>query len=217
MYDRWIHFRHYSIRLSCCIPANFLTGNWFSKSYPQWVCTPVFGLSIVQWHYQCTFGYPHCYSRWFIGRNNIISSLLLFPKIHTSTKAQMVTPPYQKAGTNSKQINEKGTSGIFLGRLTPFIRGYVAVLCGLLRVTPLKYSSALFLSSISWATCYVCIGYFIGPYQHLFLSSDKNLQILLILVPLFIILLYFLFQFIKKYFSFQNMKIQLVNATLQTK
>ena len=100
----------------------------------------------------------------------------------------------------SKQINEKGTSGIFIGRLTPFIRGYVAVLCGLLRVTPLKYSSALFLSSISWATCYVCIGYFIGPYQHLFLSSDQNLQILLILMPLIIILLFFLFQFIKKIF-----------------
>ena len=118
-----------------------------------------------------------------------------FRKFIRQLKPKWLPHPTKKLERISKQINEKGTSGIFIGRLTPFIRGYVAVLCGLLRVTPLKYSSALFLSSISWATCYVCIGYFIGPYQHLFLSSDKNLQILLLLVPLFIILLYFLFQF----------------------
>ena len=123
-----------------------------------------------------------------------------FRKFIRRLKPKWLPHPTKKLERISKQINEKGTSGIFIGRLTPFIRGYVAVLCGLLRVTPLKYSSALFLSSISWATCYVCIGYFIGPYQHLFLSSDKNLQILLILVPLIIILLFFLFQFIKKIF-----------------
>ncbi len=124
-----------------------------------------------------------------------------FRKFLLQRKPKWLQSPHKKLEKISMQIRNKGTSGIFIGRLTPFIRGYVAVLCGLLRIAPLKYSITLLLSTISWATCYVGIGYFIGPYQHLLLNSDQDLQILLILVPLFIILLFFLFQFIKKLFS----------------
>jgi membrane protein DedA with SNARE-associated domain len=85
--------------------------------------------------------------------------------------------------------------GTYLGRVTPFIKGYVSVLCGLIRFSQKKYSLVLVSTSMAWALVYVGFGYLAGPYL-------KDMNTLkghhLYLIPVSIVMFFILYQFIKK-------------------
>src|ERR1035437_4217227 len=51
-----------------------------------------------------------------------------------------------------KKINEKGKAFIFIGRMTPFIRGYVTVTAGLLRLVPGVFFPITLFSTILWCS-----------------------------------------------------------------
>lgn len=75
------------------------------------------------------------------------------------------------------KLREKGTSSIFYGRLTPFIRGYVAAMCGLIQLNPKKIISIALSTSLIWVSFYIYLGFLLGPYwnfaiQHI--SLYKN-------------------------------------------
>lgn len=62
------------------------------------------------------------------------------------------------------KLELRGQVGTYIGRVTPFIKGYVSVLCGLLRVPQKKYSLILVITSVTWSLAYVGGGYLVGPY-----------------------------------------------------
>jgi membrane protein DedA with SNARE-associated domain len=87
----------------------------------------------------------------------------------------------------SRRIQERGMSGIAVGRLTPFVRGYVAVISGLLHVNPRRYGFIVIITSSMWATLYITTGYFLGPYwdyvvPRLYLFKDFLLGVLAIVL-----------------------------------
>jgi membrane protein DedA with SNARE-associated domain len=93
------------------------------------------------------------------------------------------------------KIDTTGPFGTYLGRVTPFIKGYVSVLCGLLQVPQKKYSLILLVTSVVWAFVYVGGGYIAGPYfKDMALLNERHLFVL----PALLLLVVILFQLIKK-------------------
>jgi len=64
----------------------------------------------------------------------------------------------------SSFVSAKGLWGIYLGRLIPYLRGYVSVAAGLLKFSPKKNLLMVFFSAITWSGGYVIAGYIAGPY-----------------------------------------------------
>ena len=88
-----------------------------------------------------------------------------------------------------KNVNDKGLIFIFIGRMTPIIRGYVTVISGLLQIRPKSFLPITIISTLLW--CIICIiaGYFLGPS---WLAVSKSLlfsHIILFLISVAIILL----------------------------
>lgn len=68
---------------------------------------------------------------------------------------------------NLKQrINEGKKWGIFVGRLTPFLRGYISVAAGTLQIKPKAFLSTVLLSALTWSGGLVLTGRLLGPYWH---------------------------------------------------
>jgi membrane protein DedA with SNARE-associated domain len=98
--------------------------------------------------------------------------------------------PYRLIERMKTNLSNKGLSGIFFGRLSPFIRGYMSVITGLLQVSPSRYYPIALVTSLIWSLFYVVIGYFLGPYwnkvlPHLLSFGEIMLFIFLLLVVTF--------------------------------
>jgi membrane protein DedA with SNARE-associated domain len=90
----------------------------------------------------------------------------------------------QSIEKQAKKINQKGIAGIFIGRLSPFIRGYVAVICGLTRLSPRKYGIIIFITTTIWSCGYITAGYFLGPYWNYAQAHIDSFKYILMIVPL---------------------------------
>jgi membrane protein DedA with SNARE-associated domain len=64
----------------------------------------------------------------------------------------------------AKTISERRRWGIYVGRLIPFLRGYVSVAAGLLSIPPNRFIPAVAVSAITWSGGYVIAGRYLGPY-----------------------------------------------------
>jgi len=87
-------------------------------------------------------------------------------------------------------INRQGWKGIFLGRLTPFIRGYAAVICGLLHVKSSHYFSTIALTSSIWAVFYISIGYLAAPHWNKVSQDIVYLPYFLLVIPAVMIVIF---------------------------
>jgi len=61
-------------------------------------------------------------------------------------------------------IGRRKQLGIYVGRLTPFLRGYASVAAGVLMIRPRVYLPAVVLSAVTWSGGYVIAGRLAGPY-----------------------------------------------------
>jgi membrane protein DedA with SNARE-associated domain len=110
----------------------------------------------------------------------------------------------QKIDRLTQKLNVSGQSSIFIGRLTPFIKGYVTVLCGLLRISPKKYLITALVTSIIWTLFYVGGGFLIGPYWNLISKTDISFDKTLMIIIGTIILIFIGLQLHKTIFQQQN-------------
>ncbi|MFA6872955.1 MAG: DedA family protein [Bacteroidaceae bacterium] len=72
--------------------------------------------------------------------------------------------PRKMIKKQSERLEKMKFSGLCIARLTPFIRGYIAVICGLWHVKPRRYATAVLLTTILWSSVYLTTGYLLGPY-----------------------------------------------------
>lgn len=62
------------------------------------------------------------------------------------------------------KVSKRGAFwGIFIGRNTPFGRGYVCIAAGLMKVKPRTYLEATLISDILWNAFWVSLGFILGP------------------------------------------------------
>ncbi len=134
----------------------------------------------------------------FIGTN-----ILYFIFYTTGSVIMLKKPKWfplsQKTLDNlTAKIKTGGYLNIYLFRLTPFTRGYTSVLTGLLQIKPRVFLPIAFISSVTWATIYVVIGYIIGPSWNLFAKNTGNFKYVLLAVLGIIICVVLIKYFIQK-------------------
>jgi membrane protein DedA with SNARE-associated domain len=101
---------------------------------------------------------------------DLLASFFIFETFYYSgkfllkKKPKWLPIPKRKLIRLSGRIKRSNNLGPFIGRLTPFVRGWVSVLSGLLQLPQKKYSMVLLTTSVIWASAYVSIGFLLGPY-----------------------------------------------------
>ena len=93
-----------------------------------------------------------------------------------------------------KKVYDKGLAFIFIGRMTPFIRGYVTVIAGLLRLKPKVFLPITLFSTIIW--CSICIigGFLLGPSWSLVAKNllFSHVILFIIFIAVILIIIFFL-------------------------
>lgn len=83
----------------------------------------------------------------------------------------------------TERFNKRGISSICISRLSPFIRGYAAVICGLMHFSPRKYSIIILCTSLLWSAFYIIAGYLSGPYWNYIQAHISDFKYILITIP----------------------------------
>ena len=108
--------------------------------------------------------------------------------------------PSKKIEKISERIKTQGHSSVFVGRLTPFIRGYVSVISGLFRLSPKKYGTILISTASIWSSAYVLVGFLIGPYWVYLTKKDTSeVGFYITLITSIIIIVVAAFLLVKKF------------------
>ncbi len=123
-----------------------------------------------------------------------------FGQIILQRKPKWLPISEMKINTIRLNFEKSGLSRIYIGRLSPFVRGYISVLSGLLQISPKKYSLILLSTSAIWVSSYVTVGFIIGPYWNMITNADSHLHLYLGLVSLAMIILIIMFFLIKRLF-----------------
>ena len=72
--------------------------------------------------------------------------------------------PHRTVEMLKARIDKTGKWGIFIGRMTPFLRGYTSVLAGLLQVNPRNFLLIISASALCSTGAFVMAGWYFGPY-----------------------------------------------------
>lgn len=118
-----------------------------------------------------------------LGSGILYSVFFLFGKNIMIRKPRWIPISDQKLEKLSRKIRNNGFGGVFLGRVTPFMRGYVAVLLGLMNYPIRKYAGVLLSTALLWAGFYTGVGYALGPYWKSFSGYLSNLRYFMGLIP----------------------------------
>ncbi len=133
-----------------------------------------------------------------VGSVLLYSAFYFFGQIIMRRKPSWIKLPEKKINSIKLKIETSGQTGIFMARLTPFIRGYVSVLCGLLQIPPRKYIVLLIGTASIWSFFYVGIGFIIGPYWNLVTESSADLQFYLGFTTLAMLVVVVVFFIVKR-------------------
>jgi membrane protein DedA with SNARE-associated domain len=85
-----------------------------------------------------------------------------------------------------RTLSERQRWGIYLGRLTPFLRGYTSVAAGILEIRPRVFVPAVIVSAVTWSGGYVTAGRLLGPYWEKVAAKIGSVETLVLLAVLLI-------------------------------
>jgi membrane protein DedA with SNARE-associated domain len=131
---------------------------------------------------------------------DLIAGFLLYElfyhsgKLILKKKPKWLPLPLRKLARISIRIRKSRNRSTFIGRLTPFIRGWVSVLSGLMQLPQKEFSLVLVSTSIVWAVAYVGTGYLVGPYFKQLMQHNILLGLAAFLLPLILLFLFRLFK-----------------------
>jgi membrane protein DedA with SNARE-associated domain len=94
-----------------------------------------------------------------------------------------------------------GWKAIYIGRLIPFVRGYISVGAGLVKIKPERFLITVIVSAITWSGGLVLAGWLIAPYWTDAMQK-AGLAVNIVLILLMIVGLFFAGRFvIKRFFA----------------
>ncbi len=89
-----------------------------------------------------------------------------------------------------QRIDNGNKWAIFLGRLTPFIRGYVSVAAGTLQIKPRIFLTTVLISAIVWSGGLALTGLLLGPYWNQMAQKVGTFQFVGIIIVVIVALLF---------------------------
>jgi membrane protein DedA with SNARE-associated domain len=100
---------------------------------------------------------------------------------------RVLTKFIRKLKKLKQRINNRNVWTIFLGRLTPFLRGYISVAAGILQIKPRAFLTTVLLSAITWSGGLVLVGKTLGPYWNEVIQKIGIVQFIMLLAILIVI------------------------------
>ncbi len=98
----------------------------------------------------------------------------------------------------SRYLSDGGLSAIFICRLTPFIRGYTSVICGLLHIRTKHFLIIAILSATVWASAYIFTGWILGPFWKQIEQNPHWVRNIMLLILILVLLLFSLNLLLKR-------------------
>jgi len=124
----------------------------------------------------------------FIGTSILYTIFYFSGFLHYETQPSWVPVSEKKINVFSLRISKGGKWAIYMGRVTPFVRGYTSIITGLLQIKPRIFLSIAFVSAIIWASACVVTGRILGPYW-IYVGNKMESMKFNILLPVLIILI----------------------------
>lgn len=134
----------------------------------------------------------------FLGANILFTTFYFFGPYILSHKPEWFPLSTQKINKLSAKISDGGLWTIFLGRVTPFIRGYISVIVGLLHIKPKSYVPITFITACLVTCTYVITGYFLGPYWGQVAGKLETVKYVVLAVVLLIAAFFIIRYFLNK-------------------
>ena len=119
------------------------------------------------------------------------------------TKSKWLPIPTRTINRLMERTTKSGLSGIYIGRLTPFIRGYTSVIAGLLQIKSKTFLPIALVTASVWVTVYVTAGILLGPFWNHVIANIPNIRYVLLLIFCIILLIIGL-TFLIKYVIVKN-------------
>ena len=98
------------------------------------------------------------------------------------TKSKWLPIPIRTINRLMERTTKSGLSGIYIGRLTPFIRGFTSVIAGLIQIRSKIFLPIAFITASVWVTVYVTAGILLGPFWNHVIANIPNVRYVLLLI-----------------------------------
>jgi membrane protein DedA with SNARE-associated domain len=112
----------------------------------------------------------------------------LFGSILIRNRPNWLPIPLVRIREFKSKIIKRGSRAIFIGRVTPFLRGYTSVIAGLIRTPARKYSGIVFMAAICSTGTYVMAGWLLAPQWQAMAAFFKNLGNYVFVLPVVIVI-----------------------------
>ncbi|MFH1454772.1 MAG: DedA family protein [bacterium] len=123
----------------------------------------------------------------FLGTSLLYVVFYFFGDYILKNKPSWIPISCERIKKLSEKISKEDKWGLYLGRLIPYIRGYVSVAAGLLEIKPKVFLTTVFLSAITWSGGYVILGRILGPYWKNVIDKIGGFQNIIIITVIVII------------------------------
>jgi membrane protein DedA with SNARE-associated domain len=134
----------------------------------------------------------------FIGSSILHTTFYFSGSYLLQIKPQWIPIPIRTIEKLMEKTSKSGLSVIFIGRLTPFIRGYTSVIAGLLQIKSKIFLPIALITGSIWASIYVGAGIILGPFWNHVIDNIHNIKYFFLFIfcsVLFVILLRFLIKY----------------------
>jgi len=143
----------------------------------------------------------------FIGTNILYVIFYFFGAYIFSHKPKWIPVSKQSIEKLTTKISSSNRKYIYLGRLTPFIRGYTSVACGFLQIKPRIFLPITLITAAIWSSICVITGRLFGINMNYFKENFDIIKLFLLIVGLIIILIIVLLNSKKMIQFFKSEKI----------
>jgi membrane protein DedA with SNARE-associated domain len=161
-------------------------------------------LVLVYSGYLCTQGTFHfsiviltAISADFIGTNILYFIFYFFGKRILKHKPKWFPISEKAIHRASERVSKGGLWAIWIGRITPFIRGYTSIIAGLLHIEPKKFLPIALISALCWSSVFVLIGKTVGNNWSVFVVYLTNFKFI-ILSLILVLLIYLMIRYYQK-------------------
>jgi len=134
----------------------------------------------------------------FIGTSIFYFIFRKFGSLFMKHKPRWIPFSQSKIESLSRSLSEEGFFGIFICRLTPFIRGYATIIAGLLQVRIAYFLTIALLSASAWASTYIFAGWLLGPWWKQIESNPHLLRNGMLSILIFVLFLFMIKFFLKR-------------------
>ena len=131
----------------------------------------------------------------FIGTSILHTVFYFFGTYILQNKPRWLPLPINAINKLTYRLSGKGLSGIYICRLTPFIRGYTSVISGLLQIKHRVFLPLALITAILWSAAYVITGRLLGPFWGHFISNIESFKYIMLLILIIVILFFLAYQY----------------------